>query len=365
MDEKMKYYIKIFSKFLLCGFILLGIWAGYQVAIFFMPFVIAFFISLIAEPLIKFFMNKLKWKRKLASVVSLLVIVSALIILITILVTSLVTESSKLIGNLNTYISDAYNFGMGIFNDIQSGKIEIPEEVMQIAQKSLGGFLESLKTFLGNFFTGLLNTISAIPSWITFGFTTILAVIFICFDRDYVVEVCKKHIPSKWIQKVKMVVKETCSVALEYLKAEAKLSSICFVLVLFGLVGMDVFGLTVEYPIIMAIFIGFVDLLPIFGAGAVMVPWVIYLVLIGNIPVAIGVGILWIIWAIIKNVTEPKMISKQMGLHPLFTLIGMYAGFKLFGVLGLMFGPILLLVIKNVFKELMDKGILKTIFEQE
>lgn len=365
MDEKMKYYLKIFSKFAIFGFILLGIWLAYQTAIFYMPFVIALGIAMLTEPLIKFFMKKTKLKRKLASIVSLLLIVSAIVILVTILIMSLITESSKLVGNLNTYISDAYNFGMGIFKDVQSGKIEIPNEVMQLAEKSLGGFLESLKTFLGNFFTGLMNTITAIPSWITFGFTTILAVIFICFDREYVSNICQKHIPKKWIEKARMIFKETCSVAIEYLKAEAKLSSMCFILMLIGLTGMDLFGLKVEYPIIMAIFIGFVDLLPIFGAGAVMIPWIIYLLITGNIPLTIGVSILWIIWAIIKNIAEPKMISKQMGLHPIFTLIGMYTGFKLFGVLGLMFGPILLLVIKNIFKELISKGVLKTIFEQE
>ena len=59
------------------------------------------------------------------------------------------------------------------------------------------------------------------------------------------------------------------------------------------------------------------------------------------------------------------MISKQMGIHPVFTLIGMYTGFKIFGVLGLMLGPITLLVLKNVFKEIINKGILKTIFEQD
>lgn len=365
MDEKTTYYLKILSKFLMFGLLLLGLWAVYKTAIFYMPFVIALIIASIAEPLIKVCMKKLKMKRKLASIVSLLLIVSLIVIILTLIISSLITESSKLVGNLNTYITDAYNSGIEMIQDIQSGRIEIPSEVMQIVQNSLGGFLESVKIFLANFFTGVINTVTAIPTWITYGFITILAVIFICFDREYVSEVCHKHIPSKWLQKIKMIFKETCSVAIEYIKAEAKLSSICFILVLIGLLGMQVCGLQVEYPIIMAIFIGFVDLLPLFGAGAVMIPWVCYLALTGNIPLAIGVGILWIVWAIIKNLTEPKMISKQMGMHPLFTLIGMYTGFKIFGVLGLMIGPIVLLVLKNIFKELISKGVFKVIFEQE
>lgn len=365
MEEKKNYYTKIAMKIIIFVVTLVAVYALYKTAIFYMPFIIALIIASIAEPLIKLFMKKMKWNRKLASVVSLILIVGIITVLIGILISSIITESITLVENLNGYISNAYEYGMSILRDIQEGRIQIPEEVMQIAEKSYGGLLEGLKTFIINFFTGVINTISAIPSWITYGFITILAVVFICFDRDYIMEMCKKHVPSKWLTTAKTYGKTTFSVVINYIKAEAKLSCICFILVLIGLCAMEFFGLQIEYPIIMAIFIGFVDLLPIFGAGTVMIPWVAYLVLAGNIPAAIGVGILWIIWAIIKNLIEPKMISHQMGLHPIFTLLAMYTGFKFFGILGLMIGPIVLIVLKEIFSEVVEKGVLKTIFEQE
>lgn len=315
MEEKTKYYIKIFSKFAIFAFIILAIFGLYKLAVFYMPFVIALIIASIAEPLIKFFMKKCKMKRKLASTISLLIIVILITIILTLLISSIVSESIKLIENLNVYATNAYNYGMNILKDIQEGRIQIPQEVIDIVEKSYSGLLDSAKTFIGNFFTSLINTIGALPGGITFSFVTILAVVFICFDRDYIISTCKKHIPSKWLEKIKMVFRETFSVTIEYIKAEAKLSFLCFILVLVGLTIMDLIGLKVEFLIIMALFIGFVDILPIFGAGAVMIPWAIYLVIVGNIPLAIGVGILWIIWAIIKNLLEPKMISKQMGLH--------------------------------------------------
>lgn len=365
MNEKSKYYLKMLSKFAIFAVILLCIYLVYKTAIFYMPFVIALIIASIAEPLIKFFMKKCKFKRKSASIISLLIIVTIIVSVSTMLISSIITESSMLIENLNTYATNVYNWGISLFDDIQSGKIEIPDEIMQITEKSFSSVLETLKTFIGNFFSGLINTVSAIPTWITYGFITILAVVFICFDREYIINTCKKHVPRKWLQKAKMIFEETCSVTIEYIKAEAKLSFICFVLVLVSLMVMDIFGLEIDYPIIMAIFIGFVDLLPLFGAGAVMIPWAAYLFIIGNVPLAIGVSILWIIWAVIKNLIEPKMISHQMGMHPIFTLLAMYTGFKLLGVLGLMIGPIILLVLRSIFKELISKGVLKTIFEQE
>ena len=82
-------------------------------------------------------------------------------------------------------------------------------------------------------------------------------------------------------------------------------------------------------------------------------------------PLAIAVMILWIIWAVIKQFLEPKFVSRQMGMNPIFTLIGMYTGFRFFGVLGLMIGPILLLILTNIFKRLFEKGIVKSFFELE
>lgn len=365
MEETTKYYLKMLSKFFVFAIILIGIYALYKTALFYMPFIIALIIASIAEPLIKLFMKKLKWKRKLSSIVALILIVGIIIILVSTLISNLIAESIDLIENLNGYITGAYEYGMTVLNDIQEGRIQIPQEAIQIAEKSYGGLLDGVKSFLGSFFTGVINTVSAIPTWFTYGFITILAVVFICFDRDYIIETCKKHIPSKWLETAKLYLKTTFSVVLKYVKAEAKLSCVCFVLVLIGIAILNIYGMKIEYPIIMAIFIGFVDILPLFGAGTVMIPWAIYLVIVGNMPAAIGITVLWILWAIIKNLLEPKMISKQMGLHPIFTLLAMYTGFKFFGVLGLMVGPIILIILKNIFSELIKKGVVKTIFEQE
>ena len=115
----------------------------------------------------------------------------------------------------------------------------------------------------------------------------------------------------------------------------------------------------------MSILIGFVDLLPLFGAGFVMVPWTVVLLIQGNAPVGIAVFVLWLVWSVIKQFLEPKFVSKQMGMHPIFTLLGMYTGFKLFGVIGLLLGPIIFLVIREVFANNVNKGILKDFFELE
>lgn len=362
-NEKVKYYKKIGVKLLILASILLGIFVAYKVAVFYLPFLIALFIATLVEPLIRFFMKKFKLKRGLSSVISLILIVTILGSILTLIISKAISESTNLLANLNVYFADAYNWTTSFISDLQEGRIQLPSEFFTLAQNSLDGVLNAVKGILTQVLTSLVNTATAVPTTITYTFITILAIIFMCMDREYVLKQMNKQIPKKWLDKVHLVLKETFSVAWNYIKAEAKLSFVCFILVLIGLTVINMFGIKVGYPVTMAIFIGFVDLLPLFGAGAVMVPWAIWSLITGNISLAIALIVLWGIWAVIKNLAEPKVVSSQMGLHPIFTLFGMYTGFKFFGVIGLMLGPIILIIIKNIFNEIIQKGVLKSFFE--
>ena len=83
----------------------------------------------------------------------------------------------------------------------------------------------------------------------------------------------------------------------------------------------------------MALFIGFVDALPILGSGTVMIPWAIISGINGDINLGIAIIVLLIIMSVVRQVLEPKLVSKNIGVHPIFTLIAMYTGFKAIGIL--------------------------------
>lgn len=150
-----------------------------------------------------------------------------------------------------------------------------------------------------------------------------------------------------------------------YLKAESILILVSFVISLIGLYIFKIAGLNIGYPLIAALGIGFVDALPIFGSGTVMIPWAIILAVNGDYTLSICILVLWIIMSCVRQFIEPKIVSKQIGIHPIFTLIAMYTGFKFIGVIGMLIGPILLIVLKDVFAGLIDKGVMKAIFERE
>ena len=72
---------------------------------------------------------------------------------------------------------------------------------------------------------------------------------------------------------------------------------------------------------------------------------------------------LYILNVAVREFLEPKIVSKKIGIHPIFTLIAMYTGFKTIGILGMIIGPIVLIILKNIFSDTIEDGIIKTIFD--
>ena len=105
--------------------------------------------------------------------------------------------------------------------------------------------------------------------------------------------------------------------------------------------------LKVPYAGIIAFVIAILDILPVLGTGGVLIPWSIVSLILGDFITAAGIIILYIVITVIRNIVEPRLIGKQMGLHPVVTLAAMLVGLNLFGIVGLFGFPILFSFLKN------------------
>ena len=94
-------------------------------------------------------------------------------------------------------------------------------------------------------------------------------------------------------------------------------------------------------------------------------PWAFISAINGDIKLAVGLLIIFAILSIVRQFLEPKIVSKKIGIHPIFTLIAMYTGFKVMGILGLLIGPIAIIILKNLYGTLIDRGVVKSIFERK
>lgn len=359
------YWTRVFKNILYVLLLLLGLYVALKLSLFYMPFLIAFIISLMIEPAIKFIMAKTKLTRRSSSII-IFVIVSAIILgsLAWILIT-LFSESSSLLQGLNNYFDKAYIQFQKFIESFQFDKIHVSEEVLNVIQSSTGDLLETASNWLRNSLTGLINVVTSLPSIAICIGITVIALYFICVDKIYILDQVEHHLPKVWVRKIGKHLKDLIQTLGGYLKAEATLVLVSFIISLVGLYVLQFTGFQVQYPLLMALFIGFVDALPILGSGTVMIPWAIICALNGDINLGIAIIVLLIIMSIARQILEPKLVSKNIGVHPIFTLIAMYTGFKIIGIMGLLIGPIVLIIFKNIFASLIDQGVFKTIFDRK
>ena len=109
--------------------------------------------------------------------------------------------------------------------------------------------------------------------------------------------------------------------------------------------------LSVEYSFLLALVISTVDILPALGVGTVLIPWSVIELLTRDFKTGFGLLILWAVITVVRQIIEPKIVGGSLGLHPLVTLIGMYVGFRLFGIIGLLASPALAVAAKVILKE--------------
>lgn len=360
----MNYWSKVFRKILILLFTILGVYIAFKFAIFYMPFLIAFVLSLIIEPIIRFFMRNFKLKRKASSIIVFIVALSLIIGLLVWGVISLISEASNLLNGLNDYfvlISNKFN---SLMNNIDLEKLNLSSDIISTIQSSAIDVLSSVTEWAKGVLSNLLEIITSIPTMMIYVVITILSLYFICTDKIYMIDQFEHHIPEQWVKKLWMHLKDITKALGCYLKAQAILILVSFIISIIGLYIYKIIGLKIEYPLLIALAIGFVDALPILGSGTVMVPWAVFSAINGDLKLGLAILILWGIMSAVRQIIEPRIVSNQIGIHPIFTLISMYTGYKFIGIMGMIVGPIILIILKNIFATLIDKGVLKAIFDR-
>ena len=253
MVVDMGYFTKVIKKILILIHTLVAIYLSFKLALFYMPFLIGFIISLLIEPIIKFINKKTKLTRKTSAVITLVCIFTILIALIIWGVISLITESSNLLQSLNIYIEKIYIQIQRYINNIDFEKIKIPKQVVSIVQNATSNFLEFLTKWISNFLTSILQNITSLPIIGIYIVITILSTYFMCADKMYMLDQLEHHFPKLWVKKFGLHLRKLIATLGGYLKAEATLILISFIEVLIGLYIFKICGLNVLYPFLAAL----------------------------------------------------------------------------------------------------------------
>ena len=336
------------KKFL---FSLLGIavvlFAIYKSFYYLTPFIIALILSFLMEPAVKLMMNKLNLSRKLASAVSLIVVLLALGFMISLLISRLIVEIKGVLLILPSVVNDLYKNITELSSSSSNLIIGLPEDLT----KHLGNLLATLISYLGGFLNsigkGLVNTAFSLPAVLIFILITILSTYFLSSDREALCNIFKSQLPENWVDKIVHIKRDVFSSVFKLLRAYLIIMSITFTELL---IGFSFIG--IKYALVLAAIVCIIDILPVLGTGTVLIPWAIYETITNNPKMGIALFILYIVILIIRQIIEPKIVGHHIGIHPLFTLMAMYVGLKLLGASGLILGPIAMLVLKSIFSSL-------------
>ncbi len=337
--------------------ILLGIFIAVRLALYLAPFIIAFALASLMEPGIRLLMRKARMRRKIAATITVVIFLSILGLLLTLLVAKLVTELISLTNLLPDYYSKAYNNISGLVDRAMEIYLDLPEEMAKSIEDMLGNISKSLMDLLYNFLKKLLNTAISLPQVLIFILVTILATYFMASDRDKLYNFFNSQLPKSWISKFTSIRDDLFSALFGYIRAQGILMTVTFTELF---IGFTVIG--IKHSLTLSLIISIIDALPILGTGGVLVPWAVYSFLTGNIKYGFALLILYVVVLVVRQLIEPKVLGKQIGLHPLAILLSMYGGLQIFGFLGMIIGPVTVLVLKNMISGLLKGRPIRTFF---
>lgn len=262
----MNYWTKVLKRIVIFAITLIGIYLSFKLAIFYMPFLIAFLISLLLEPAIRFLMKKLKFTRKASSIIVMIVVIGAILGLLAWLISTIITEGSSLLENLSTYVSNTSYTVQRLINHDSLKKMNIPDNLTSAIEGSFNELIKTATDWITSFIKEIIEFFTSIPTIGICLAVTFLSLYFICTDKIYIIDQIEHHLPEAWVKKLYKHLRKIIKALGSYLKAEAVLVLVSFVISLIGLYIFKFAGMKVEYPLLYAIGIGFVDALPIFGS---------------------------------------------------------------------------------------------------
>ena len=130
-----------------------------------------------------------------------------------------------------------------------------------------------------------------------------------------------------------------------YFKSRVIIMGIVFLILSIGFVIIEA-----PMPYLLAFIIAALDIIPLLGAGIVMIPWGFYMYFFGDRELGIGLAILYVVLTILKQFIEPKVLGGQIGIRPLYTFLATIIGSIIFGPMGIILGPIIAVIINSMLK---------------
>lgn len=327
---------------------IVAIWLGIRYFLpVFLPFLLAGVLALAAQPLVRSLEKHFHFPHGVAAFTAMTVVLLLAVLILLALCALLIRE----LGALAEVLPD-------LENATTSGLDSLEDWLLGIAEKAPGGIrpilihgvegifssgnalLDRLSEFLLNLAT---SVVKALPDSALGIGTWVLASYMLCARLPKIRTWLREHIPAAWRQMCRENIQMLKKTVLRWLWAQTKLVGITFCILLAGFL-----LLRIPHGFLWAIATCFVDILPVLGTGTVLIPWSVVCFLQGDTLQGVGLLVIYGIITFVRSMLEPRFVGKQLGLDSLLTLLAIYAGYRLWGLLGMLFAPILAVIASQI-----------------
>lgn len=314
----------------------------------FLPFLLALAIVLAAEPLVRFFTGRLRFPRIAATGIGVSITLILLVLLITVLGALLLKQLGALVNVLPDLEGTATQGVQVLQTRLTSLAESAPDSIRPMATRCVEGLfsdgtavMENITQFLLGLASGIVTRLP--DSALGIG-TWILASFMLSAKLPQLKSRLARRMPPSWHEKYLPTLRRLKKAVLGWLGAQLRLAGVTF-----GVLTAGFLLLRITYAPLWAALISLVDALPVLGTGTVLIPWSIICFLQNDYIRGLGLlGIYGVAW-LLRSVLEPRLIGKQLGLDPLITLVCMYTGYRLWGIPGMLFSPLLAVTILQFF----------------
>ncbi|WP_128895796.1 sporulation integral membrane protein YtvI [Longirhabdus pacifica] len=342
-----KYYKTAFDIGLIVLTVFLTMWIFSLMFSIAKPVFYAFVIFMIIEPFAKF-LNRKGMKKSIATAISLLVFILVLTTIILGIGAIIYTQLSALISKLQSFQLQVQL--QQSLQWIQARFGELPPDVV----KQITDYLSTASESIATIGTTVLNTIvTYITSFSGFVINIVIAVIityFLSIEADYWKRIMKEKTPNTFKNAFSFLSENVIKGLVLYVKAQLKLISVTFVVILVALLILQV-----DNALTIAVVGGIFDVLPLLGVSTLFIPWILYLFFTGDMILAIWLTGLLSIILLTRQILEPKITGESLGVSAFTTFVFMIVSVSIFGIVGLILSPILIILLKALY----DQGYLQ------
>ena len=316
---------------------------------FFMPFVVGWIIAMIANPLVRFFEQKIKIRRKAVSAIVIVAVLALVVCLGYLVIARLISEGAGFIADLPDIWKglerDLNQVGANLTDFYARFPLEIRENLSVISEKLVQYIGDAINGLSAPTVTAVGNFAKNIPSILIGTIMCLLSSYFFVAEKDNVGKFLRKYLPESFREKWKVLSTSLAGAVGGYFKAQCKIEIWIYLILMIGL-----WILKVDYALLIALLIAVLDFLPIFGTGAVLWPWAVIELLAGDYRMALSLMIIWGVAQLLRQIIQPKIVGDSIGMPPIPTLFLLFIGYKVGSVVGIILAVPIGIVVVNMYE---------------